>query len=148
MDANVVKGDLVYIKSEGSKHKSREMYLVMDIQGRLAILQKINNAKFQSRRYEVPLSGIYHAIQQRSSRDLPSTPVSETESSSSSSSDDDYPLPPFAVEVESEDDEDVVPVVAPVRHPRRRSKTIVPPRRQPPRSHNLPARLAGNEWVR
>ena len=121
----------------------------MDIQGRLAILQKINNAKFQSRRYEVPLSGIYHAIQQRSSRDLPSTPVSETESSSSSSSDDDYPLPPpFAVEVESEDDEDVVPVVAPVRHPQRRSKTIVPPRRQPPRSHNLPARLAGNEWVR
>ena len=138
----------MYIKSEGTKHKSREMYLVMDIQDRMAILQKLNNSKFQSRRYEVPLSGIFHAIQPSSSQRSPSTHVLEAESSSSSSSDDDYPLPtPVAVEMESDDDGDDVPVVAPVRHPRR-SRTIVPPRRRPPRSHNLPARLAGDEWVR
>ena len=61
-DASVTRGDLVYIKSEGSKHKPREMYLVMDISDRNATLQKLDNAKFQSRRYEVPLSNIFPAI--------------------------------------------------------------------------------------
>ena len=61
VDVDVIKGDLVYIKSDGSKSRSRELYMVMDINGDIATLQKINNSKFMSRRYDVPLSHLFHA---------------------------------------------------------------------------------------
>ncbi len=58
-DADVTRGDLVFIKSEGSKNKSRDMYIVMDINDRMASLQKLTGSKFQSRKYDVPLTNIF-----------------------------------------------------------------------------------------
>ena len=111
----------------------------------MAILQKINGSKFQSRRYHVPLVDIFHAIQPRKSQTLPPTYDFSQSNSSSTSSDDDWP----GIYNNGSDDggDDDAPIVPPTRHPRS-SRTILPPRRQPPRSHNLPARLAGSEWVR
>ena len=84
--ANVSSGDLVYIKSDGEKNKSRDLYLVMNIEGSIATLQKLCGSKFLSRRYEVPLTNLFHAISpgSRSQTDGPLVP----DHSSSSSSDD------------------------------------------------------------
>ncbi len=160
--AAVTRGDLVFIKSEGSKHKPRKMYLVMDVHNGFAGLQKLDGAKFQSRRYEVPLTNIFPAIRS------PAVQHEPHDSSSSDSDDDDVPMrtqpamerhPPEEDDVSSEsngegdddEDEEDPPYVPPTdrgSRSRDRDRTIVPPTRRPPRSHNLPARLAGNEWVR
>ena len=101
------KGDLVYVKGEGSKFNSREMYMVVAINGSDAIIQKFKNSKFMSRRYTVPLTQIYRATPM-----INETP--QETSSSSSSSDDDFQeeeIEDEAVEYEEEEEEvaDTVP---------------------------------------
>ena len=62
VDADVKIGDLVFIKSEGSKHKPRERYIIINIAGRKATLQKMNATKFCSRKYEVDLNKIFPVV--------------------------------------------------------------------------------------
>ena len=65
IDASVDVGDLVFIKTEGSKNTPRERYIIVSIEGRNASLQKMNTAKFCSKRYEVPLSKLYPVIEKK-----------------------------------------------------------------------------------
>ena len=60
-DALVTKGDVVHIKSEGSKHKAREFYLVTDVHydKSEALIQKFCGSKLQSKRYLVKLPDVY-----------------------------------------------------------------------------------------
>ena len=60
-DALVTKGDIVHIKSEGSKHKAREFYLVTDVNydKSEALIQKFCGSKLQSKRYLVKLPDVY-----------------------------------------------------------------------------------------
>ena len=83
--ASVSSGDLVFIKSDGDKNRSRDLYLVMSVEGCMATLQKLRGSKFLSRRYEVPLTDLFHAITPRSDHQLHR---SVPDYSSSSSSDD------------------------------------------------------------
>ena len=129
-NANVTRGDLVFIKSEGDKNKSRDTYLVMDIQNTMAILQKLNGTKFQSRRYEVPLTNVFHAIKPSRSDNSskPTAPSDHTTYASSSSSD----------EEDEDEGEDIPPVPAPIatgatnipaQLPRRTTRISNPPQR-------------------
>ena len=97
-NADVTRGDLVFIKSDGDKNKSRELYLVMDVRNDLAFLQKLNDTKFHSVRYDVPLANVYPAIKPgyRNSSPLPNrgerapdTSCSSSSSSSNNSCDED-----------------------------------------------------------
>ena len=85
-NADITRGDLVFIKSEGDKNKSRDIYLVMDIQNAMAVLQKLNGPKFQSHRYNVPLNNIYPAVMP--SCKLPTAPSDHTSIAVSSLSDE------------------------------------------------------------
>ena len=129
-NANITRGDLVFIKSEGDKNKSRDTYLVMDIQNTMAILQKLNGTKFQSRRYEVPLTNVFHAIKPSRSDNSskPTAPSDHTTYASSSSSD----------EEDEDEGEDIPPVPAPIatgatnipaQLPRRTTRISNPPQR-------------------
>ena len=61
--ANISLGYLVHIKSEGSKFRARDQYIVTDISDRFAILQKLNGSSFISRQYQVPLSDIFPVME-------------------------------------------------------------------------------------
>ena len=52
-------GDLVYLKSEGSKFQGRHQYLVTHISESDATLQKMLGSTFSSRRYTVPISQLF-----------------------------------------------------------------------------------------
>ena len=82
--ANLGSGDLVYIKSEGNKNRSRDLYLVMNIDGDMATIQKLRGSKFLSRRYEVPLTDLFQAITPPSGSQLKKSPVLDYASSTSS----------------------------------------------------------------
>ena len=98
-NARIMKGDLVYIKSERSKNKGREMYLVVDIiDNTMASLQKLYGSTFQSRQFDIPLSRIFHVISPGS--DMPGT----AHVMDSSSSDEDW-LPTSDATSEDSDDE-------------------------------------------
>ena len=63
--ANVKGGDLVYIKQEGNKFNARDRYLITNIKGKNAILQKFNNnGAFMTKTYSVPLTNIFPASSQ------------------------------------------------------------------------------------
>ena len=51
--SKLMTGDLVFIKSEGNKFKSRNRYIVLELRDCMATVQKITNDKFMSRRYQV-----------------------------------------------------------------------------------------------
>ena len=55
-------GSLVYIKSEGTKFKGRERYIVMNIRNDMTTLQKINGSLFSSKRYDIPLHDIFPVV--------------------------------------------------------------------------------------
>ena len=129
-NADITRGDLVFIKSEGDKNKSRDMYLVMDIQDTMAVLQKLNGTKFQSTRYDVPLTNIYHAIKPNRQNKSPEPITTDhTSVTSSSSSDED-----------DENEEDIPPPPL----PRPSSSSHTPPRRST-RIRNPPQRYG--EWA-
>ena len=62
VDADVKEGDLVFIKSEGSKNNPRERYIITRIVDRVASLQKMNSSKFCSTKYEVPLAHLLPVV--------------------------------------------------------------------------------------
>ena len=124
-------GDLVYLKLERHKFKAREQYIIMQINGTHAILQKLNGDKFCSPRYEVPLSQLFHSSTPVSSS-TPSVPhLSSSDSDSDTEADtvdppNDEALP--AIQIAPD-----VPVHNPVR---------------PKRACRQPAWLRGDEWER
>ncbi len=81
--ADVIVGDLVYVKHEKDKHKIRDRFIITKREGRNATVQKMNE-KFMSKQYLVPLERLYLA-QPRNSQ-------SAHVDSSSSSDDDDFGL--------------------------------------------------------
>jgi hypothetical protein len=101
--APVSVGDLVFIKSEGNKNKSRDMYLIVGIAGKLASLQKLSGSKFLARRYDVPLVDIFPAITSpvtRSSQDR--EPISS--SSDEEEGEEDLPRSSVDSDAASEDE--------------------------------------------
>jgi hypothetical protein len=62
-NAEVVVGDIVHVKSDGSKHKAREYYLVMSIDRdqSMAGIQKFCGSTLRQKEYKVKLTEIYPA---------------------------------------------------------------------------------------
>ena len=52
-------GDLVYIKSDGSKHVARDRSIVTSLQGTFACVKKLRGSQFRSKTYEVKACEIY-----------------------------------------------------------------------------------------
>ena len=141
---NLKIGDLVYIKSEGSKNKPRPLYIIMDIVDKMAILQKLLNSKFQTARYEVPLSNIFHAIKPDKHTLTQTTPHHHQSPSSSSDSDTrSVPSPPPTPH-SSHSDEDDNPIN--INPPAENDQ--VPQRSRAGRTLQPPAWLASDEWER
>ena len=143
--ANITKGDLVFIKSEGDKNKPRELYIVTDFRNEMAVLQKLPGTKFQSRQYEVPLTQVFHAIKPSpNSRSYTNNPAEESTSSSEDSVVPD-PIPVISNdysssdEGDSDDDGD---------NQNDDEQSIHPPLRRGTRIRNPPAWLASGEWSR
>ena len=126
-DAPVVEGDLVYIKSEKQKNKTRDRYIVTGLNNNKALLQKLND-KFMSRQYEVPLTHIYPALPTKTYHDWDRRPVMW---SSEESSDEEVATPNSEVhdsdsagdeladeEDEEEQEEEHIPVWRPQRQRR------------------------------
>lgn len=59
---SVSAGTLVFIKHEGNKFSPRESYIVVEVKDETAIVQKMNNGKFSSRQYSVPVSRIFPCV--------------------------------------------------------------------------------------
>ena len=57
--ASVVKGSLVYIKSEGGKHTARSRYIVVDVSDDYRTLQKLAKSTLRSKKYQLKLSEVY-----------------------------------------------------------------------------------------
>ena len=87
---NIAVGSLVFIKHEGSKFNPRESYVVVEIRDGLVRVQKMNNGKFFSRQYEVPISRVFPCVAPSSSGGEKKEVV---ESILSSSDDDDIIVP-------------------------------------------------------
>ena len=81
-------GELVYLKSEGDKFTSRDMYIIVSISGKYASLQKLSGTKFSSRKYTVPMSNMFPISQ--TAKDPTTLPPPPPRSSSDSSEDDDH----------------------------------------------------------
>ncbi len=55
----ICSGSLVYIKSEGDKFTPRDLYMIVNISGKIATLQKFRGQSFMSKKYSVPLNKLY-----------------------------------------------------------------------------------------
>ena len=62
-NAQVSAGDIVHVKSDGSKHKAREFYMVMSVDQKrsTAQLQKFCGSTLREKQYKVKLTEIYPA---------------------------------------------------------------------------------------
>ncbi len=60
-EASIDVGDIVHVKNEGSKHKARDFYLVVEVDmvQHLASLQKFCGSQLRSKRYTVRFNEIY-----------------------------------------------------------------------------------------
>ena len=56
--AEVVPGSLVYIKSDHSKNRGRERYIVVDVQGNNCILKKLLKSKIMAKEYTLKLTEV------------------------------------------------------------------------------------------
>ena len=59
----IVKGDIVHLKNEGSKHKACELYLIVyiDYEKQQADIQKFTSTQLRQRWFKVKLSEVYVA---------------------------------------------------------------------------------------
>ena len=102
---SISTGSLAYIKTEGTKFKGRERYIVMEIRNDMATLQKLNESVFSSKRYDIPLQNLFPVIPDISDNiasNPPNPSTSNQSSDTSEDSDDEHPvhqnLPTNAVE--------------------------------------------------
>ena len=61
-DASVLVGSLVYIKSDGDKHKARDRYLVTSVDEESCTVQKFVKSQLRSQKYQLKLSEIYPVL--------------------------------------------------------------------------------------
>ena len=88
---NVSVGSLVYVKHEGNKFNPRESYIVVELKhNESVVVQKLNNGKFRSRQYTIPMSRIFPCV---NSSNVGKEKEKVIEASSSSSDDDIIPIP-------------------------------------------------------
>ena len=88
----------------------RELYVVVSIDAKNALIQKLRGSSFQARKFTVPLNRLYAM-----SPNQVSLPQAPEETDESSDDDDDIPIPPTPAE-ESEDtasDEDDLALAPP-----------------------------------
>ena len=146
LNASVRVGDLVFIKTEGDKNCARERYIVMNILNETtAILTKMNNSKMMSRKYEVPLTHIFPAIEKMLNsfspehcNDFSHDETSEEEEISNNGTDGEDQTSASTPELSdnSNSDEEVL------------SDDNNPHMQWPLRQRREPAWLRGNEWER
>ena len=122
-------GSLVYLKSEGTKFKGRERYIVMSIDNNMTILQKINGSLFSSKRYEVPLQDVFPVVSDIPDNFTPSNEIQTNDPCSETSDDSDAEFV-----VENRPPANIV----------QDAQQHVRPRRTP----KEPAWLRGEEWVK
>ena len=58
-EADIVKGSLVYIKSEGDKNHARERYIVVDVDDSSCTVQKFVKSQLRSKQYHLKLTEVY-----------------------------------------------------------------------------------------
>ena len=58
-EASIVKGSLVYIKSEGDKTRARERYIVVDVNDSSCTVQKFVKSQLRSKQYQLKLTEVY-----------------------------------------------------------------------------------------
>ena len=97
-NANVQVGDLVFVKHEGSKYKTRDQYIVTNITGCTATVQKFNGSNFASRKYDLPLTRIFPSA----SNPRPNYHNWDNHSKGFSSSEEDDLLLPDAIEADDD----------------------------------------------
>ena len=138
---NLIVGNLVFIKGEGSKFQARDRYIIVSIEGSHAIIQKLGT-QFMSRQYKVPLNQLYLAS--KSSPTNQHQDWDRRHTTTTDSSDTDYAYESSDTEnasvhtetdVEADDETEAEPIVeAPA------AAAIDPPmRHQPPRTRQAPA---------
>ena len=138
IDASVEVGDLVFIKSEGSKNNPRERYIIVSIKDRNAILQKMNTTKFCSKRYEVPLSKLYLAVEKIGECHTPhQTSHSDSDSTSEEDAQEYSSTEEEEIASESEDDEEMGA-----------ENGLDMGRARPARERREPAWMRDPQWVR
>ena len=86
-EADVVKGSLVYIKSDGDKTRGRDRYMVVEVDNGSCILQKFVKSQLRSKRYQMKLTEVYPVFPEiiefsGKIRDLDDVEVVETEEES------------------------------------------------------------------
>ena len=58
-EASIVKGSLVYIKSDGDKTRGRDRYLVVEVNGDSCVVQKFIKSQLRSKPYPLKLTEVY-----------------------------------------------------------------------------------------
>ena len=145
VDAAVEEGDLVFIKSEGSKHCPRERYIICKIVCREALLQKMNSMNLGARKYEVPLSHLLPVVEKR---DCYTMPGHVTQRDSNTSSDEEIGSSELTKDVditssESESEEDTDGEEEPGQQP-----VLDRAVRRSTRNRREPAWMRNSEWAR
>ena len=84
---NPAIGDLVYIKHAGNKFNCHDLYLVVQKTKSLLLLQKFQNGKLSSKKYEVPITSVFPATNNQPSNTVDDQCINYIDDESS---DDDY----------------------------------------------------------
>ena len=144
VNADVTVGDLVFIKSEGNKNKSRDVYVIVKIVDELATLQKLNGSKFLSKQYEVPLTNVFTALKpcepNKTHTNLGPTDTGDTSSSSSDEEEEEDQHPPTAATTVNP------PAAATTVNPPANTEALQP--RRSGRTRNPPSWMTSGEWQR
>ena len=85
--SNMSVGSLVFIKHEGNKFNPRESYVIVQMSADSAVVQKMNNGKFFSRQYTIPINRLFPCVREDGKK------KDVVESVISSSDDDDIVVP-------------------------------------------------------
>ena len=64
-EANISKGSLVYIKSEGDKTRARDRYLVVDVKEDSCVLQKLLKSTLRAKQFQLKLTEVYPVSPER-----------------------------------------------------------------------------------
>ena len=147
-EASVHVGDLVFIKSEGSKHNPRHRYIISNISGGIASLQKMNAAKMSSQKYEVPLTQLFPAIANQSNRFIYRHPSSDDTSEDEEVTEVHHDSAVHDTSDMESNHTSSDPDVSQSSSDDGTSGIDNPPMQRPVRHAREPAWLRGNEWER
>ena len=83
------QGDLVYVKSEGSKHTGREKYIVSSCAGDYVYIKKLIGSQYRTKEYKMKPTELYPVPFSSISSRLPGYSIKDDSSDDSSSQDED-----------------------------------------------------------